>query len=225
MAERPEHGMARSELDQAREYVHEQNYPEAAHHVRIAKIDVDDNGAVDYGEWRERFDELAELFEKGITWRSRGPTGPRSGSAYTRATDGETLLEILDELEETLGEMDRLKKDFRERYAATGSPSWTARGWAQDGDLGLTEDDVPEDQKRTCVGCRRGVTQLGAMYFYLKNHPGDRLLCGECLFEMDVVDREDAGEIEIELDTADGPELNPRSDRLRELRDRYGERP
>lgn len=190
----PEHGPARSELEKAREHVHEEDYANAASDVMVAQRDVDEYAPVDYGSWKERFDSLVEEFYEEIEWVSGSvPNAPSWGSAYPRETDDTALLEIIDELEEILGEMDRLKKDFRERYAATGSPQMTARGLAGPGDIGITEDDVDEDEELTCVGCQRHFLEMGAAYFHLENHPGERIICGRCIFEMDVVEQETVG--------------------------------
>lgn len=208
MPEYEEHGMARTELADARERVKEENYSAAATFVKNSKLDVADSAAVDYGEWRERYEELIEMFVEGIAWES-------GGRANSYRTDQEGLLAILDELEDTLDEMDRLKKEFREfreRHARTEAPTWTASGWSRE----LTGDEVPEDLEFTCVGCRRGLARIGSMYFELENHPDNRVLCGECLFEIDVIDREEADPIEV-----DTPEtsMSGGEERIAEMRD------
>lgn len=71
------HQFARKEIADARDRVEGGNYDAAALFVRNAKADIEDYSKIDYGPWKEKFDQLHDDFqeeaEKGTDWDHPDP--------------------------------------------------------------------------------------------------------------------------------------------------------
>lgn len=91
-----------------------------------------------------------------------------------------------------MDEMERLKEDYRDRFADRPGTDEAGK---------YTEEDVPGDLQLTCIRCHRHINNIiDTQVYILDGIPGDRGICGKCVFELDVIAYEDEAVIEVDVD-------------------------
>jgi Arc/MetJ-type ribon-helix-helix transcriptional regulator len=175
------HNFAQTDIDDARELVEAGDYNQAANFVRNSLRQIEDYTYVDYGPWKERFDELYAEFQEETEKTEATITYDEQTEARKRPPrpDDEKLHTILDDLLRVMDGMAPLRDEYQQKHYPWGDED--------DDESGRQSDNTSDDGAPYCLRCRREPTEIvDSKVYAFKNAPDNTFLCGKCFFEIKI---------------------------------------